>query len=66
MTLADLITGLGLALIFLTIVQSIVSLYIHDRLQLPDVARRFDRVACAALTTAALLVNVVIPLAARG
>ncbi|MFO0870468.1 MAG: hypothetical protein U0935_16190 [Pirellulales bacterium] len=65
-TLADLITGLGLALIFLTIVQSIVSLYIHDRLQLPDVARRFDRVACAVLATAALLVNVVIPLAARG
>ena len=66
MTLADIINGLAMATIFLTIVQSVVSLYLYDILEQEELSRRFDKWSVWTFGFGILLVNVVIPVAARG
>jgi hypothetical protein len=64
-TLADMVNVLGLVTIFLTLVQSTISLYLHDTLGLEKLSRLFDRVSFAVFFVGYVLVNITLPLAAR-
>ncbi len=63
-TLMQMINGIGLVTIFLTIVQSAVSLYVYDSLGRERLSRIFDRVCFAAFVVGYLTVNIALPLAA--
>lgn len=65
MTLADIINGLAMATIFLTMVQSVISLYLYDIREQEELSRRFDKWSFWTFVVAIVLVNTVIPLAAR-
>jgi hypothetical protein len=65
-TLAQIVNGVGLATIFLTIVQSTVSLYIYDSLGRQRLSRVFDMFCFAAFFVGYLAVNIALPMAARG
>jgi hypothetical protein len=64
-TLADMVNVLGLATIFLTLVQSTISLYQYDTLGLEKLSRLFDKVSFAVILIGYVLINVVLSLAAR-
>jgi len=66
MTLADIINGLAMATIFLTIVQSVVSLYLYDILEQQDLSRKFDRWSAWTFGLGIVVVNTLIPWAAHG
>ncbi|MFO0868301.1 MAG: hypothetical protein U0935_05085 [Pirellulales bacterium] len=66
MTLADIINGLAMASIFLTIVQSVVSLYLYDILEQEEISRKFDKWSVWTFVIGIGLINVLIPLAAHG
>lgn len=65
-TLAQMINGVGLVTIFLTIVQSAVSLWIFDSMGRERLSRVFDRVCFAMFLAGYLAVNIALPLAAQG
>jgi hypothetical protein len=65
-TLAQVTNAVGLATIFLTIVQSTVSLYIYDSLGRQRLSRALDMACFAAFVVGYVAVNVALPLAARG
>jgi hypothetical protein len=64
MTLADVVNGLGIGMILITVVQSTVSLYLFERLGAEHLSRRFDQVSFAILAGGYLLLNIALPLAA--
>lgn len=64
-TLADMVNVLGMVTIFLTLVQSTISLYLHDTMGLEKLSRFFDRVSFAVFLVGYALVNIALPLAAR-
>jgi len=64
-TLADMINVIGLVTIFLTLVQSTISLYLFDSLGLEKLSRFFDKVSFAVLLAGYAAVNIVLPLVAR-
>ena len=63
-SLADKINGLGLAMIFLTLVQSTISLYLYDIRGEEALSRRFDRVSVLILIPGYIILNVLIAWAA--
>ncbi len=65
MTLTAMVNLIGLITIFLTIVQSAVSLYVLDTMGRPRLSKLFDMVSFAALFLGYVAVNVILPLAAR-
>jgi hypothetical protein len=65
MTLAAMVNAIGLATIFLTLVQSAISLYIEDTMGREKLRIFFDRVSCAAFVVGYAVVNLLLPLAAR-
>ena len=65
-TLLQMVNAVGLATIFLTIVQSSVSLYIYDSLGRTRLSRTLDMFCFAAFVVGYVGVNVALPLAARG
>ncbi len=64
MTLADVVNGVGLTVIFLSLVESAISLYVYDILGNQALSRLFDRVSFFIILTAAIVINVAIPLVA--
>ena len=64
-TLSDMINVIGLATIFLTLVQSTISLYQYDSRGLEKLSRLFDRVSFAVLLVGYAFVNIALPWAAR-
>jgi hypothetical protein len=64
LTLTDMVNAIGLATIFLTLVQSAISLYIFDTMGREKLSRFFDRVSFAAFLIGYAVINLVLPLAA--
>jgi hypothetical protein len=64
LTLTDMVNGIGLATIFLTLVQSAISLYVFDTMGRERLSRLFDRVSFAAFLIGYAVINLVLPLAA--
>lgn len=62
--LVDMVNSLGVATIFLTVVESILSLYLYDIRDKQALSRRLDRVSAAIFLVAYIALNVAIPLAA--
>lgn len=66
MALADVVNGVGIAVILLTVVQSTISLHLFTTRGAEAVSRVFDRVSFAAILPGYILLNVALPLAAGG
>jgi len=64
MVLADLVNALGILIIFLTVMESILSLYLYDIKDKPALSRYLDRVMFIVFLTGFLAVNIAIPVAA--
>lgn len=64
MTLADMVNVVGIVTIFLTLLQSTISLYLYDRKGKEALSRLFDRVSFVVLLAGYLVINVALPLAA--
>ena len=63
-TLADMLNMVGLATIFLTLVQSTISLYLYDTLGLEKLSRFFDKVSFVVFLAGFAAINLALPLAA--
>ncbi len=61
LTLMDMVNGIGMLAIFLTLVQSTISLYLYDTLGRTEVSRLFDRVSLVIFLVALVVINIVIP-----
>lgn len=64
LTLADIINGVGILIIFLSLLESTISLYLYDRLGKVELSRLFDRVSFVIFLAAYVLINVAMPWAA--
>jgi hypothetical protein len=64
-SLADIVNGVGAFTILLTLIQSTISLQIHERRSDPELSRRFDRLSFWLILGSYVLVNAAIVLAAR-
>jgi len=62
MTLMDMVNGIGMITIFLTVVQSTISLYLYDILEEVPLSRLYDRVSLVIFATGVLVINILIPL----
>jgi hypothetical protein len=63
--LADMVNSVGFVTIFLTLVQSAISLYFYDTLGREKLSRFFDHVSFAVFFCGYVAVNLALPLAAR-
>ena len=64
MTLADMVNDVGVVVIFLSLLQSTVSLYLYDRVGKVALSRLFDRVSFIVLLAGYVTINLALPLAA--
>lgn len=64
-TLVTMINSIGLATIFLTLVQSAISLYVEDTMGQEKLRRLFDKVSFVVFLVGYAVVNLLLPLAAR-
>lgn len=64
MTLADMVNDVGVVVIFLTLLQSTISLYLYDRKGKVALSRLFDRVSFVVLLAGYVVINLALPLAA--
>jgi len=64
MTVADLVNGIGIGMVLLTVIQSTISLYIFERLGAEALSRRFDQLSFVAMAVAYVVLNLALPLAA--
>jgi hypothetical protein len=64
MTLADVVNGVGIAVILLSLVESTISLYLFDRQGDEPLSRRFDRMSFWIFLTGAVALNAGLVLAA--
>ena len=64
-TLVTMINSIGLATIFLTLVQSAISLYIEDTMGQEKLRRFFDKVSFVVFLVGYAVVNLLLPIAAR-
>lgn len=64
LTLADIINGIGIVTILVTIIQSTISLNIYKRDNGVEKSKRFDRVSFLIIFLGSLLLNIALPLAA--
>ena len=62
-TLATVVTGLTLGMVFLIMVQSAISLYIFDVKGQKALSALFDKVTCIAFLVGYIAMNLAIPLA---
>lgn len=59
-SLADTVNSVAIFTIFLTLVQSTISLYLYDILDNPPLARRFDKASALLITPAYAVINLLI------
>lgn len=64
MTLADMVNVVGIVTIFLTLLQSTISLHLYDRKGKKALSRLFDRVSFIVLLAGYVLINLALPVAA--
>lgn len=64
-SLADMVNGLGMATIFLTLVQSALSLYLYDIRGEEALSQRLDRVSRVIFAVGYVGINIAIPIAAK-
>ena len=64
MTLADMVNGVGVWMILLTVIQSTVSLHIYERLGAEVLSRRFDKISFVILVVGCVSINLAMPVAA--
>lgn len=64
LALTDIVNGIGILVIFLTLVQSTISLYIYDIRENEPLSRVFDKVSFVIIFAAYVIINVALPLAA--
>ncbi len=64
MALTDVVNGIGILTVFLTLVQSTISLYIYDIQENEALSRVFDKVSFVIIFTGYIVINVALPLAA--
>jgi hypothetical protein len=64
MTVADIVNGLGIGMVLMTVIQSTVSLYLFEQLGAESLSRRFDQLSFVILATGYLALNLALPLAA--
>ena len=64
MTLADMVNDVGVVVIFLSLLQSTISLYLYDRRGKIALSRLFDRVSFVVLLAGYATINLALPLAA--
>ncbi len=64
MTLADVVNGVGIAVILLSLVESTISLYLFDRRGDEPLSRRFDRISFWIFLVGAFALNTALVLAA--
>ena len=64
MTLADMVNIVGIVTIFLTLLQSTISLYLYDRKGKEAISRKFDRVSFIVLLAGYIVINLSLPLVA--
>ena len=64
MTLADMINDVGILVIFLTLLESTISLYLYDRKGKEALSRLLDRVSFIVMLAGYVLINVALPWAA--
>jgi len=65
MTLADIVNGLGVWMILLTVVQSTISLHLFESLGAESLSWRFDQISFALMATDYVALNVVLPMASN-
>ena len=63
LALADLINGLGILTILVTLIESTISLYIYDRRGEVELSQRLDRVSFKILVAGFFAINVALLLA---
>jgi hypothetical protein len=61
MTLTDMVNGIGMGVIFLTLLQSTISLYLYDRRGLEALSGLFDKVSFVVLAVVYIIINFAIP-----
>ncbi len=61
MTLLDMVNGFGMVLIFLTLVQSTVTLYLYDILDQKELSQKFDSVSKLVFAGGFIVFNIVVP-----
>jgi hypothetical protein len=66
LALADVVNGVGIAVILLTVIQSTISLHLYTTREAEATSRAFDRVSFAVILPAYVLLNVALPVAASG
>ena len=66
LALADVVNGVGIAVILLTVIQSAISLHLYTARDAAAASRAFDRVSFAVILPAYILLNIALPLAAAG
>ena len=64
LTLADVVNGVGIAVILLSLVQSTISLYLYDRRGDEALSRRFDRLSFWIFLTGDITLNAALIFAA--
>ncbi len=64
MTLADMVNGLGVWMILITVIQSTISLHIFERRGAERLSRRFDQLSFAVLSIGYVMLNLALPMAA--
>lgn len=65
MTLADMVNTVAIVGIFITLLQSTISLYLYDRKGKIALSRIFDRISFVVLLAGYVVINLALPLAAR-
>ncbi len=65
LTLSDMVNATGLFTIFLILVQSVISLHIHDTMGNERLSRTFDRVSFAVFLIGYVAVDLALPISAR-
>jgi len=65
LSLADMVTGIGLATIFLVLAESAVSLYVFDSKGREKLSRLLDKTTFVVLLLGYVAINVLLPLAAK-
>ncbi len=64
MTLADMVNDVAIVTIFITLLQSTISLYLYDRKGKVALSRLFDRVSFIVLFAGYVAINIALPIAA--
>ena len=63
-TLRDIVIGVGLLTIFLTLVHSAMSLFLWDRKKMEEISHRLDNVMIVIFLLAYAVINTMLPIAA--